>query len=148
MNTSLFRIDVSTFHQRAREVSRAQPTYGDRRLSVLELAQRRRTLLHAQAVADAVDKLGMRRTAEDNSSTHRGRAEKCDVLVVSKLRCSLVRLGEISSHGFADIGGRKDLPAKEPPRPKTEAASGSCLASTSAALKRVRVETTMNIKMQ
>jgi hypothetical protein len=62
-----------------------QHTYRDRSLPILELAQCRRPLLHAQPVAYALDKLGMRRPAEDNGATHSGRAEKYNVIVVSKL---------------------------------------------------------------
>jgi hypothetical protein len=59
-------------------------TYRDRRLSILELAQRRRALLGAEPVADALDKPGVRGPGEDNGTAHRGRAEKSDVLVVRK----------------------------------------------------------------
>jgi hypothetical protein len=63
----------------------AEHTYRDRRLPVLELAQRRMALLGAQSVANALDKLGVRGPSKDNGTAHSGRPEKRDVLVVRKL---------------------------------------------------------------
>jgi hypothetical protein len=57
----------------------------DRSLSVLKLAQGRMALLGAQPVADALDKLRVRRPRKDNGTAHRGRPEKCEVVVVSKM---------------------------------------------------------------
>jgi hypothetical protein len=42
-------------------------------------------LLGAQPVADALDKLRVRRPRKDNGTAHRGRPEKCEVVVVSKM---------------------------------------------------------------
>jgi hypothetical protein len=59
----------------------SERTYGNRRLSILELAEGRRALLSTQPVANAFDKLGVRGPGKDDGTTHRGRAEKCYVLV-------------------------------------------------------------------
>lgn len=58
--------------RRSRPVSH---TDRDRRLSILELAQCRRTRLHTQPVAHTVDQLGVRRPAKDNGAAHSGRTE-------------------------------------------------------------------------
>lgn len=86
MKTSLLRIDVSVSHiSLCRTHKNSQRAYGNRSLSILELAEGRRALFSTQPVAYALDELGVRRPSKDNGPTHRGRAEKCDVLVVSKL---------------------------------------------------------------
>lgn len=58
--------------RRSRSVSH---TDRDRRLSILELAQRRRARLHAQTIAHTIDQLGVRRPAEDDGAAHSGRTE-------------------------------------------------------------------------
>ena len=70
--------------RRSRSVSH---TNRDRRLSILELAQRRRARLHAQAVAHAVDQLGVRRPAKYDGAAHGGRTEKNDVVIVVESQC-------------------------------------------------------------
>ena len=73
----IFVSDRSVCQQLERE-RRSRPashTDRDRRLSILELAQRRRARFHAQAVAYAFDQLRVRRPAKDNGAAHRGRAK-------------------------------------------------------------------------
>lgn len=73
----IFVSDRSVCQQLERE-RRSRPashTDRDRRLSILELAQRRRARLHAQAVTYTVHQLRVRRPAKDDRAAHRGRTE-------------------------------------------------------------------------
>ena len=101
MKTSLSRIDVSAACEL---LATEQSTEGGprtnlhRRLSIRELAQRRRPALRAQAVADAVYQRWVRRAAEDYGAAHDGRPEEKHVVVVAEVQVLVLASGKLSRH--------------------------------------------------